>query len=385
MNKIKKKLFFIIKSAFVIVIFFSLALFFYSAFFYTPFQIKEKIIASKIAEEEEKLKQEEEKLKQEEEKLKQEEEELEEKISNEKQENTKIKEIKTTIKDGLFAAVGNKAITKSDILNEMKVILILNNMSYSEDKREDLQRSAIRSTIKKKVKEIAINEKDFLEFNQNDVNMELDRLANRINMDVDTLKNICISNGLDFSIITDQIEIELLWNSLVFQLYKDRLTINLDEIEEQLKLSQNKKEMEEYLISEIVLKHVERDKLVSRIEEIKNKIKIEGFESVAMNLSISQTASTGGDLGWLNENAISKKFRSKIFNTSIGSISEPILINEGILIFKVRDKRKISEEIDLNQLKDQLVNSEKSKILNMYSMTHYDNFRRTLAIKFFNE
>ena len=63
-------------------------------------------------------------------------------------------------------------------------------------------------------------------------------------MDVDTLKNICISNELDFSIIENQIKTELLWNSLIFHLYKNRVTINLEEIDEQLKLSQNKKEFD---------------------------------------------------------------------------------------------------------------------------------------------
>ena len=289
------------------------------------------------------------------------------------------------IKDGLFITVGDRAVTKLDIINEIKIIIILNNMSYSEDKREQLQEMAINSIIKKSIKEIETSKNDFLEFSQNDLNNELNRLANRINMDVETLKNICITNELDFSIITDQIKTELLWNSLIFYLYRDRLSINLNEIDEQLKLNQNKKEFEEFLISEIVVQSVEKDKLKSKIEEIKNQIEIEGFENSAMNLSISQTAEKGGDLGWVNENEISKKFKSKILNTSIGNISEPILLKEGILFFKVRDKRKIKNEINLDELKNQMVNSEKTKILNMYSMSHYDNLRRSVAIKFFDE
>ena len=63
-----------------------------------------------------------------------------------------------------------------------------------------------------------------------------------------------------------------------------------------------------------------------------------------MNLSISESAIKGGDLGWLNENVISKKFRSKIVNTPVGNISEPILLPEGIFIFKVRDKKKIKRK-----------------------------------------
>ena len=90
------------------------------------------------------------------------------------------------IKDGLFFTVGNKAITKSDIVNEIKIILILNNMSYSDDKRDELQQMAVKSAIKKTVKEIEISKHDFLEYDQNDLNGELNRLANRIDMDVDT-------------------------------------------------------------------------------------------------------------------------------------------------------------------------------------------------------
>ena len=150
-----------------------------------------------------------------------------------------------------------------------------------------------------------------------------------------------------------------------------------------LKLIQNKKELEEYLISEIVIRPVEKDKLESKISELKNKIKIEGFKNVAINFSISNTAMKGGDLGWLSENVISKKYLSQITKTPVGSISEPILLPEGILIFKVRDKRKITRNIE--EKKNQLINFEKTKILQMHSLAHYDKLERSVSIKFINE
>ena len=69
----------------------------------------------------------------------------------------------------------------------------------------------------------------------------------------------------------------------------------------------------------------------------------------------------------------------------MGNISEPTLLPQGIVFFKVRDKRKIEREINLEELKNQLVESEKTKMLNMYSRSHYDNLRRLVSIKFFNE
>ena len=384
MIKIKKIIFFIIKSTLAIVALLTLVLFFYAAFFYDPSSVEKETAENQIIKSEESFDVEEEKKLKEEEKQRLEESRAEEKISeSEAKKTSNVKIVETTIEDGLFATVGNKAITKSDVLNEIKLILILNNKIFSEEERKKLQQIAVKSIIKRYVKQIEIERNNFLEFNQQDVKKEILRLANNINVDVETLKKICASNQIDFSIIEDQIKIELLWNSLIFQLYKGRLSVNLDEIDEQLKLIQNKKEIEEYLISEIVIKTVEKDKLESVIKELKNKIKIEGFESVAISLSISDSASRGGNLGWIKENLISKKLLSIIANTPLGNNSEPILLPRGILIFKVKNKRKIEKNMNIEETKNELVNSEKTKILNMHSSAHYNNIRSSVSVKFF--
>ena len=146
--------------------------------------------------------------------------------------------VKPVIKDSLFATVGNKAITYSDIVNEIKVILIISNENFSEEKRKQIETAAINSTIKRNIKKIEIEKYKFLKFNQNDLDREIKNSARKLNMNLETFKNTFIANGIDFSNIIEQYKVELLWNSLIFQLYKDRLSINQDEINEQLKLIQ---------------------------------------------------------------------------------------------------------------------------------------------------
>ena len=79
----------------------------------------------------------------------------------------------------------------------------------------------------------------------------------------------------------------------------------------------------------------------------------------------------------------SKNYKSKIAKTPIGSVSEPIFLPKGILIFKVRDKRKIKRNIE--EEKNLLVNAEKTKILRMYSLSHYDKLERSISVKFLND
>ena len=178
MIKIKKKILFIIKSAFALVIFLTLVLFFYAAFFFDPSSIERKTVKNEIIEEEQLI---------EEEKRLIEEERLKEEEKQKLKEKTKIKQVKTTLKDGLYGTVGSKAITRSDILNEVKSILILNNMSYSDEKRQELQQMAVKSVIKRNIKEIEIDKNNITEFSQTDLNFHLNRIANNANMDLSIL------------------------------------------------------------------------------------------------------------------------------------------------------------------------------------------------------
>ena len=90
-------------------------------------------------------------------------------------------------------------------------------------------------------------------------------------------------------------------------------------------------------------------------------------------------------MGWINEKIISKQFKDKITNTKVGNLTKPIFLPEGVLIFKIRDIRKIKKETNLEEIKDQLVNAEKTKILNMHSLSHFDKLKRSYTVKFYNE
>ena len=294
-----------------------------------------------------------------------------------------IEKANTEISDSIFMTVGNKPITQSDLVNEIKIILILNNEGYSDEKRDKLHELAVKSTVKRTIKKIELERNNYFNFSKEDLQKEITNLASNLYIDVDTLKNICESNELDFSKIEDQIRTELYWNSLIFEIYKHNLNINQAEIEDQLKLVQKKEQIEEYLISEIIIENVENDKLDLKIQELKNKIEIEGFENAARELSISESGLKGGDLGWINENIISEKVKSILIKTPIGNLSSPIMLENSILIFKVRDKRKIDQNVSLEEIKNELINIEKTKILNMHSISHYDKVRRTISIKFY--
>jgi len=286
------------------------------------------------------------------------------------------------IKDTIFATVGDKALTDSDIINEIKTILILNNQAYSKDKKKELQKIAIRRVVERSIKKIEIEKYKQLTFSEIALDAQLNSIAERANVDVITLEKIFEANGLDFNEMKDGVKNEILWNNLILSIYESNLSINEDEIDKQLQNYKQNTESYEYLISEIVLKSVESSKLADKLKKVLKMIENNGFEKTAMDISLSGNASKGGDLGWIQERTLTKKFKSQIINTKIGEISEPIILPGGIIIFTVRDKKKYIQKIDIQTAKQNLINAEKNKMLNMYSLSHYESIKNVITVNY---
>ena len=65
-----------------------------------------------------------------------------------------------------------------------------------------------------------------------------------------------------------------------------------------------------------------------------------GFENTAIIYSISNTSSSGGNIGWIKETQLSEKIIKIIQNLDIGELSEPISTPSGKLIIILKNKRK---------------------------------------------
>ena len=153
MTNIKKITLLIIKSTFIIALLLIIILFFYSAFIYEPLSIE------KVSKEKNEIEKKEEIVNAEEEKSKKEKLEKEKKLK-EQQTRKKI-QIETVIEDGIYATIGNKAITRSDIVDEIKTLLILSNKPFIEEERPRLEQMAIKNLIKRKKLIGVISKKKF--------------------------------------------------------------------------------------------------------------------------------------------------------------------------------------------------------------------------------
>ena len=184
---------------------------------------------------------------------------------------------------------------------------------------------------------------------------------------LDEFKIYLKNNRLKLDSVEYKLQIETMWNELIYNKYKNQVNINEKKIKEEINNIKKNKKQEKYNLSEIVFSLENSDSLDSKFNDLKKAIDEQGFKNVATIYSISDTSKFGGDIGWIDESQLSKEILKEIKSIKIGQITKPISIPGGQLIIKVNEKKIKSLEFDSEgELKKRLVN-EKNRQLSQFS------------------
>ena len=284
------------------------------------------------------------------------------------------------ISNSIVITVGNLPITYLDLVKEMRLIAIVSNNKIENSNKEQIKNIAAKSLIKRKIKEIEIEKYSIKNFNKNDLKKLISQTSINLGTNEDGLKKIMNLNNLDFKYLEHKYEVDLKWNSLIFELYKNKVVLNMGEVEEILNNTvQNTVSRKDFLLSEIEI-NLPNNEMQLVIKKIVRNIEMEGFENTAKKYSVSQTAERGGSLGWMNEKKLSRKILENIKDLKTNEVGKPIILENSIVFLKKMGE-KVYEK-DVKKLKDNIIKIEKEKKLKMFSNSHYSNLERVTQINF---
>ncbi len=289
----------------------------------------------------------------------------------------------SALESKILAKVENQVISSFELKNKIKLILFLTNQQINQNNINNTKREALESLINLKLKK-----KEVLKFNlSNNSQLKADNyilgLASRYKTNPSGLKNMMKNNGIDYELFFEEIKIEMSWQKIIYNIYKEKIDINDDEIEEELKkMIENNKKTKEYKLSEIEILIENNSTLLSKIEEIKKQINEIGFENTAIKFSSSASAFNGGDLGWINSNSLSKEVFNIVSNIKKGEITEPLIQGNSILFIKLADVRINKSDVsNLGELKKKIISSKQNDILNLFSNNHLSKIRNNALIE----
>ncbi len=273
----------------------------------------------------------------------------------------------------IIYTVDDNPITNIEINNEITYLKLLNKDLQNMDD-EALVVYASKSILREKIKEIEVLK--YFKFGLNDelINKNLNRLISSLGVNNISEFDIMIKNlNLTKEFIKKKIEVEILWNQIIFNKFKNKLSIDEEKIKKNLleNLDKVKNEVEEYLLYEILYSPSSTSQIEEEFTNIKKSISEIGFENTARIFSISGSSSNGGNLGWIKKNQLSKQIANKLENLDNLEISDLIDVPNGKLVIMIKDRRKSKIKISFEDEYQKTLKMERNKQLNQFSSIYF--------------
>ena len=283
-----------------------------------------------------------------------------------------------SIETKIINKIQDEIITNIDIKNEFKYLVALNSKLKNLDKKKILNISN-ESIIREKIKKIEISKYyKKIEITEDYMDFLLEKTFLKLNLKSLNEFEIYIKDyDLTLNEVKRKITIDALWNKLIIKKYISQININENQIRD--KINKNKNiEVKEYKLSEIIFKVENKEEIKKNYNKITQSIIEIGFENSASIYSISQSAKTGGDIGWISENSLNNKIKESIDHLKIGETSNPIILSTGILLLKVVDSRSSKPNVDLEAESKKAIDYERNRQLNQYSEIYYNKIKKNL-------
>ena len=275
----------------------------------------------------------------------------------------------------IVSKVNNKILTNIDIENESKYLLILNSNLKNLNKNElyELSKnSLIRQIIKKEEVVKRFNLEKYSELSEKLLKKNYTALGFK---NEEKYSNFLVKEGFNIEFLKEKLLIERLWNSLIYEKFKNKIKIDQNVIKNEVQnLINNQEKIYEYNLSEILFDYETNNK------EMFDFIDNYGFEAAASKYSISDTSSNGGKIGWVKSSNLNEKLNKQISNLSEGQISKPIKIPNGNLLIKLNLKKKIKSKIDPELEIQKQINFEQNRQLNSFSLNFYKKLKQNSTI-----
>ena len=194
---------------------------------------------------------------------------------------------------------------------------------------------------------------------------------------LDQYKKYLKNNQLRIEYIKNKISVEAIWNELIYKKFNSKVVVDKDKIINEVKSNPDVK----MLLSEIVFQVKNKNDLDKKFKEIKKDIQSEGFENAALIHSISNSASSGGEIGWIDKNSLNEIVKDALIDLKIGEYSKPILTQSSFLVIKINDiKKNISNEQSIEKKVDALIRLKTNQQLIQLSNIYLNKIKKDLVI-----
>tara|TARA_B110001452_G_scaffold180447_1_gene151535 strand:+ start:6107 stop:7048 length:942 start_codon:yes stop_codon:yes gene_type:complete len=276
--------------------------------------------------------------------------------------------------------INNKIITNIDIDIEKRYLLAINQglESLNDGEISEVAKaSLIREIIKKKELEQYFNIDEDTKYLEN----LLKNFYTKLNFqNINDLEKYLLSKNITLDLVKKKLNIEALWNELIFNKFNYKVEIDEQKLKEKIKNNFQNEETQFFLISEIVFEASNKDEIKNKHKKILDSIADIGFTNTANIYSTSATSKFGGEIGWINGSQLRMTFYNELKDLKIGEHTNLLNVPGGFLILNVLDKKKEIIKKDEKKELQQLINYEKDRQLNEFSAIYFMRIKKNSLV-----
>ncbi len=270
----------------------------------------------------------------------------------------------------IVAKVNQDIITNIDLNFEKRYLVSLNPNLKKLDQNRIIE-YAKNSLINERIKKIEIEKRFKINPNEALINKVIADIYSGIGISsLNEFKIYLSNNNVDIKKVKEKISIEIAWNELVVKTFEKEIEIDQNRMREELDKVDEKK-VDNLLLSEIIFTINDKKELKSKYEAIKQSIYEIGFEETARIYSLSDSKKSGGNLGWIYKNQLSKEITENLNKLNIGDFTKPIITSGGFLILKLNDMKKENIQIDKDVQLKKMIEFERERQLTRFSTLYY--------------
>ena len=270
----------------------------------------------------------------------------------------------------IVAKVNQEIITNIDVDFEKKYLVSLNPNLKKLDQSRIIE-YAKNSLINEKIKRIEIEKKYKIVTNETLLSKIIGDIYTSIGISsLAEFESYLSQNDIDIKRVKEKISIEIAWNDLVVKTFKNEIEINQDLLSKEVE-NFDKEMVDNLLLSEIIFTVKNKNDLELKYNEIKESINEIGFDETARIYSLSDSKKSGGNLGWIYKNQLSKEIRDELNGLSVGNYTKPIISSGGFLILKLNDIKTESIELNKEVQLQKMIEFERQRQFTRFSTLYY--------------
>ena len=276
--------------------------------------------------------------------------------------------------------VNDQIITNIDIKKESRYLITLNSQLKKLNQKKILDISK-ESALREKIKEIELLKYFDLTAENPLTEKYIESFYLRLKLtNKAELSSLLNNYGLSMEYVEKKINIELTWNQLIYEKYRDQINIDVNKLKKQISKNKSTKEKKIYQLSEIIFEVDNQKNLDNKVKNISESIEEIGFKNTANIYSIADTAKFGGEIGWVEEERLSKKVMQELKKRNINDITLPFQTGGSFLILRIDNIKYEQKIIDEKAQLEKIIQFQTDKQLERFSKIYYNKLKINTSI-----